>query len=245
MDRMIYLSMSGAKALMQRQDALAHNLANASTDGFRADLMAFRAVPGRQDGTATTRVWALEASAGFDPQSGPIRETGRALDVAVRGEGWFAVQPADGGEAYTREGSLEIGADGTLQTHRGQLVLGDGGPLTIPPNAEVAIGGDGTVSARLAGQPPFEVGRLKLVNPPPAALGKGADGLLRSADGEPAASDPAVRIVAGAVEGSNVNVVEAMVGMIALARQFELQTRLMQTAETNEQKAAQLLTLKG
>src|SRR5690606_8020281 len=96
MDRMIYLAMSGAKALMQRQDALSHNLANAETNGFRADLMAYRAVPARQEGTATTRVWALESSAGFDAQSGPLRQTGNALDVAVRGDGWIAVQAADG-----------------------------------------------------------------------------------------------------------------------------------------------------
>ncbi len=245
MDRMIYLSMSGAKALMQRQDALAHNLANAETAGFRADLMAFRAVPGRQDGTATTRVWALEASAGFDPQAGPVRQTGRALDVAVRGEGWIAVQAADGEEAYTRDGGFEIGADGSLLSRRGQVVLGDGGPLTIPPNAEVAIGADGIVSARLGQQPPFEVGRIKLVNPPPASLHKAADGLMRSRDGEPAPGDETVRLVEGALEGSNVSVVESMVGMIALARQFEMQLRLLQNAEGNEQKAAQLLSLKG
>jgi flagellar basal-body rod protein FlgF len=245
MDRMIYLSMTGAKALMQRQEALSHNLANAETTGFRADLTAFRAVPGRQDGTATTRVWALEASAGFDPQAGALRQTGRALDVAVRGTGWIAVQAADGQEAYTRDGAFEVGADGTLLTRRGHAVLGTGGPITIPPNAEIAIGGDGTVSARLQGQPPFEVGRLKLVDPLAAQLRKGADGLMRSAAPEPAPADEGVRVVNGTLEGSNVNVVEAMVGMIALSRQFELQMRMLQTAESNEQKAAQLLSNKG
>ncbi len=245
MDRMIYLAMSGAKALMQRQDAVAHNLANGSTEGFRADLMAFRAVPGEQAGAATTRVWALEASAGFDPQSGPIRQTGRALDVAVRGEGWFAVQTVDGDEAYTRDGSFEVSAEGTLQNRRGQTVLGDGGPLSVPPGAEVSIGGDGTVSARLGNQPPFQIGRLKLVNPPVTEMRKADDGLLRTADGEPAGADETVRVVDGSIEGSNVNVVESMVGMIALARQFELQMRLLQNAEGNEEKAARLLSLKG
>lgn len=245
MDRMIYLSMSGAKALMQRQDALAHNLANGGTAGFRADLMAFRAVPGEQAGAASTRVWALEANAGFDAQSGPVHQTGRALDVAVRGDGWFAVQTAEGEEAYTRDGAFEVGADGTLQNRRGQAVLGDGGTLAVPPGAEVSIGADGTVSARLDRQPPFAIGRLKLVNPPTEELRKGADGLVRTAGGEPAAADESVRIVGGAIEGSNVNVVESMVGMIALARQFEVQMRLLQTAESNEQKAAQLLSTKG
>ncbi|HLT26644.1 MAG TPA: flagellar basal-body rod protein FlgF [Zeimonas sp.] len=245
MDRSIYLAMSGAKALMQRQDALAHNLANGSTDGFRADLMAFRAVPGEQPNAATTRVWALEATAGFDAASGPLRETGRPLDVAIAGDGWFAVQGADGEEAYTRDGAFEIGADGTLQNRRGQPVLGDGGPLAIPPGADVSIGGDGTVSARIGNQAPFQVGRLKLVNPPLEELRKDPDGLVRMRAGDPAPMDEAVRVVAGSIEGSNVNVVESMVGMIALARQFEMQMRVLQTAEQNEQRASQLLSLKG
>jgi len=245
MDRSIYLAMSGAKALMQRQDALAHNLANGSTDGFRADLMAFRAVPGEQPNAATTRVWALEASAGFDAATGPLRQTGRALDVAVAGDGWFAVQGADGEEAYTRDGAFEVGADGTLQNRRGQPVLGDGGPLAIPPGADVSIGADGTVSARIGDQPPFQVGRLKLVNPPLEELRKDPDGLVRMRAGEAAPMDEAVRAVSGSIEGSNVNVVESMVGMIALARQFEMQMRILQNAEGNEQKASQLLSLKG
>ena len=245
MDRSIYLAMSGAKALMQRQDALAHNLANGSTDGFRADLMAFRAVPGEQPNAATTRVWALEASAGFDAATGPLRQTGRALDVAVAGDGWFAVQGADGEEAYTRDGAFEVGADGTLQNRRGQPVLGDGGPLAIPPGADVSIGADGTVSARIGDQPPFQVGRLKLVNPPLEELRKDPDGLVRMRAGEAAPMDEAVRAVSGSIEGSNVNVVESMVGMIALARQFEMQMRILQNAEANEQKASQLLSLRG
>ncbi|MBN9460978.1 MAG: flagellar basal-body rod protein FlgF [Burkholderiales bacterium] len=245
MDRMIYLSMSGAKALMQRQDALAHNLANGDTAGFRADRMAFRAVPGEQRDAATTRVWALEASAGFDAQQGPLRQTGRALDVAVSGSGWFAVQTASGDEAYTRDGSFEVGADGTLQNRRGQPVLGDGGTLSIPPGAEVSIGSDGTVSARIGNQPPFQVGRLKLVNPQLDELRKDADGLVRMRTGDEAPVDESVRIVTGSVEGSNVNMVESMVGMIALTRQFEMQMRMLQTAESNEQKAAQLLSSKA
>lgn len=245
MDRMIYVAMSGAKALTQRQEALSHNLANADTTGFRSDLMAFRAVPGRQEDAATTRVWSLEASAGFDPQMGPVRQTGNPLDVAVRGEGWIAVQTPEGEEAYTRDGGLQVSADGTLQNRRGQIVLGEGGPISIPGNAEVAIGADGTVSAKQGNQPSLPVGRLKLVNPPPTDLRKGTDGMVRSTSGAPVDADPNVRVVEGALEGSNVNVVESMVGMIALARQFELQMRLLQTAEGNEQKAAQLLSIKG
>ncbi len=245
MDRSIYLSMSGAQALMQRQESLAHNLANGNTDGFRADLMAFRSVPGEQPDAATTRVWALEASAGFDVSSGPLRQTNRPLDAAVAGEGWFVIEDGDGGEAYTRDGSFEVSAEGTLTSRRGWPVLGDGGPITIPPGATASIGADGTVSARTGDGPSFQVGRLKLVNPPLDTLRKDVDGLVRPRNGEAAATDESVRIVSGAVEGSNVNAVESMVGMIALARQFEMQMQMMKNIEANEQKASQLLSLRG
>jgi len=245
MDRMIYLAASGAKALAQRQEALTNNLANASTAGFRADLMTFRAVPVQAAGTASTRVMALEASAGFNHEQGPVSTTGRSLDAAIRGNGWFVVQSPDGGEALTRNGHFQLAADGTLLGVAGLPVLSDGGPITIPPNAEVLIGADGTISARQANQPPIQVGKLKLVNPEPANLAKGPDGMVRVAGGEPAADDPLVRVSSGALEGSNVNVVESMVGMIALARQFEIQMKLLSNVEQNEQRAAQLLSLKG
>jgi flagellar basal-body rod protein FlgF len=244
MDRVIYTAMSGAKATLMRQEALANNLANASTEGFRADLSAFRAVPVRGDG-ATTRVHALEATAGFDASEGPVTTTGRKLDVAVRGPGWLAVQGLDGNEAYTRAGSMQLSAEGTLLTRSGLTVVGDGGPIVVPQDAEVSIGSDGTVSARIGTTPPVSVGRLKLVNPPVGEMRKGADGLLRTADGEPAAADPAVRVADGAVEGSNVNPVESMVGLIAAARQFEMQMKMLQTVETNEQRASKLLTPTG
>jgi len=146
MDRVIYTAMSGAKATMARQDALANNLANASTTGFRADLSAFRAVPVRGDG-APTRVSSLEATAGFDAAEGPILQTGRKLDAAIRGPGWFSVQGLDGNEAYTRAGSFQLSADGVLQTQSGLAVLGDGGPIAVPAGAEVTIGSDGSISA--------------------------------------------------------------------------------------------------
>ena len=145
MDRMIYLSMGGAKASMQRQDTLAHNLANASTTGFRAELQAFRAVPVQGSG-ASTRVYALETTIGHDDSPGPVAATGRALDVAVRGASWLAVQALDGTEAYTRAGSLDVSADGTLVTRAGLQVLGDGGPIQLPANSEPSIASDGTVA---------------------------------------------------------------------------------------------------
>ncbi len=245
MDRMIYLSMAGAKALMQRQDALTHNLANAGTDGFRADLMTARAVPVRQEGTATTRVYNVETTTGFDTAPGAARQTGNPLDIAVRGTGWIAVIGEDGTEGYTRDGGLMVDDQGVLRTRRGLTVMGDGGPITIPPNAEVAIGSDGNISAKVGNQPSLAVGQLKLVDPPAAELAKSADGLVRLRSGDPADADPNVRVADGVLEGSNVNVVEAMVGMIEVARQFEMQMKLLQNTEANEQRAAQLLSLKG
>jgi flagellar basal-body rod protein FlgF len=244
MDRMIYLSMAGAKALMQRQEALANNLANAGTDGFRADMMTARAVPVRQEGTATTRVYNVETTAGFSSDSGPTRQTGNPLDIAVRGTGWIAVIAADGSEAYTRSGGLLVDEQGVLTTRQGRPVMGDGGPITVPPNADVSIGSDGSVSAKVANQPATPIGRIKLVDPPAAALLKGGDGLLRQQGGEPVEADPTVRVVDGALEGSNVYVVEAMVGMIEVTRQFEMQMKLLQNSEANDQRAAQLLSMK-
>lgn len=245
MDRMIYTAMSGAKATMQRQDALAHNLANASTHGFRSDLAAFRAVPIQGEGLPT-RVHALEATAGFDATPGPIAQTGRALDVAIRGSGWMAVQALDGTEAYTRGGGgLELSPEGVLRTRNGLSVLSDGGPIVVPPNSEVSIGSDGTVSAKAPNAPSVAVGRIKLVDPPTGELRKGADGLVRTANAEPAVQDPRVRLVDGALEGSNVNVVDSMVGLIAASKQFEMQMKMLQNAESNEQRAAQLLASHG
>ena len=239
MDRMIYLSMSGAKATMQRQDTLANNLANVSTPGFRAELQAFRAVPVEGSG-ASTRVFALETTTGYDATPGAITSTGRNLDVAVQGNSWLTVQALDGTEAYTRGGSLEVSSDGTLTTRSGLPVMGDGGPLQVPPNSAVSIGADGTVSAKGTDGKNTAIGKLKLVTPE-TALKRGEDGLFRGADGDLTADDTA-RVQDGALEGSNVSPVESMVAMISAARQFEAQMKMIQTAEANEKSAAQLLT---
>jgi len=238
MDRMIYLSMAAAKATMHRQEVVAHNLANASTNGFRAELAAFRAVPVRGDG-ASTRVYALESTVGYSNAPGVVQTTGRPLDVAVKGNSWLAVQALDGTEAYTRAGSLEVNAEGVLTDVQGRPVVGDGGPLTIPANATVEVAADGTVSAKVGRERPQPVGRLKLVTPE-APLQRGTDGLFRGADGDLAA-DPAARLQSGALEGSNVNAIESMVAMIAAARQFEQQMKALQTAEQKEQAATKLL----
>ncbi len=243
MDRMIYLSMSGAKAAMQRQEVLANNLANVSTVGFRAELAAFRAVPVEGSG-ASTRVYALESTVGANHQPGAVQATGRSLDVAMKGNAWLAVQGLDGTEAYTRAGALDINAEGLLMSKNGLTVLGDGGPISIPANSEVSIASDGTVSARGANGRSSTVGRLKLVTPEtPAALTRGPDGLFRAESDLPA--DATARVQDGALEGSNVSAVETMVAMIAAGRQFEQQMKLLQTAERQEQTAAKLLSPNG
>jgi flagellar basal-body rod protein FlgF len=243
MDRLIYQSMTGAKAALQRQDVLANNLANVSTTGFRAEMAALRAVPVRGDG-ASTRVFTLETTVGYDDAPGVVQTTDRNLDVAMRGKAWLAVQALDGNEAYTRAGRMEVSADGTLVDPDGRPIQGDGGPITLPANAQVDIANDGSISARVGNGRPQNVGRLKLVTPE-EKLVRGGDGLFRAANGQPLPADANARLQPGALEGSNVNAVEAMVMMIAAARTFEHQMKLLQNAEQNAQTANKLLGTAG
>ena len=245
MDRAIYTAMTGAKHVFNQQAGAAHNLANASTTGYRAQEHKFRAVPVQGEGMPT-RAFVVDASVADVFDQGPLTFTGRALDVAVQGKGWIAVQTADGGEAYTRNGSFQINANGQLQTQSGQNVLGDGGALAIPPDSRVTIAPDGTVSVvptTGAQNAVNVVGRIKLVNPPEGDLERGGDGLFRVRGGGAAANDETVRLATESLEGSNVNVVDAMVSMISLARQFEMQIKLIQTAEANDRQSAQILTM--
>lgn len=243
MDRLVYTAMAGAKSMLDRQSMAANNLANMSTAGFRADVSLYRAIPVTGQGMPT-RTSVLESTPGTDFSNGPLIETGRALDIAVTGKGWIAVEAADGSEAYTRAGSFEINAEGTLVTQGGQNVLGDGGPIAVPPNTAVSIGKDGTVSG-VPTQPPRTgvtvLGRIKLVDPDESSLSKGVDGLFRLKDGSMASISDTVSVTAGAVEGSNVNPTSAMVDMIGLARQFEMQMKLIQHGEDNDKQATQLL----
>jgi flagellar basal-body rod protein FlgF len=239
MDRMIYLSMTGAKATMQRQEVLANNLANVSTPGFRAELTAFRAVPVQGSG-ASTRVYALETTPGYNAEPGAVQATGRNLDVAMKGNAWLAVQGLDGTEAYTRGGALDINSEGLLITKTGLTVLGDGGPITIPANAQVQIAPDGTVSAAVGNAKPQTVGKLKLVTPE-SPLQRGEDALFRGADGDLPA-DANARLQDSALEGSNVSPVETMIAMIAAARQFEQQMKMVHSAQEKEQAATKLLS---
>ena len=247
MDRMLYIAMTGASQTMLAQTANTHNLANASTTGFRADLEAFRAMPVYGQGHPS-RVYAMAERPGTDLSSGTVTATGRELDVAVNGDGWLAVQAADGSEAYTRAGDLRVSSNGQLVNGAGRPVLGNGGPIAIPPSEKIDIGVDGTITSRALGQAPntlAAVDRIRLVNPPKADLMKGADGLMRLRSGEPVAPDVNVRLVAGSLESSNVNAVEAMVNMITLSRQFEMQVKAMKTTEEIDQSAAQILRMNG
>jgi flagellar basal-body rod protein FlgF len=196
-------------------------------------------VPVRGDG-ASTRVYALETTVGYDDKSGPWQTTGRNLDVAMVGKGWLSVQALDGTEAYTRAGALDVNAEGLLVTRSGLPVLGDGGPITIPPNTEVQIGADGTVSAKGQTGRPTNVGRLKLVTPEERLI-RGEDGLFRGPQGDLNA-DPNARLESGVLEGSNVSAVETMVSMISAARQFEQQMKLLSLAQTQGQVSSKLLS---
>jgi flagellar basal-body rod protein FlgF len=246
MDKLIFTAMTGANAAANRQAVLANNLANVSTNGFRAELSTYRAVPVRGDGS-TTRVMALEATPGFSDIPGAPQRTGRAMDAMTTGNSWFGVQGLDGTEAYTRNGSFEVASDGTLKTGNGLTVLNDGGsPITVPTGAEVTLGSDGTLSAKVGKQPSTGIGRLKLATPTADdPLKRGDDGLFRTTSGDPMPNDTNARLQLGVIEGSNVNAIETMVGMIQTARQFEAQTRLMQTAEADDRSAAQLLSMQG
>lgn len=245
MDRLIYTAMTGAKHILEQQANTSHNLANATTTGFRAQLDSFRAVPVISDGLPT-RAFVVDSTVGTDFSAGTIQNTGRDLDVAVQGKGWIAVQREDGSEAYTRHGSLKLSENGVLQTQGGHSVLGDAGPISIPPDVSIAIAKDGTVSSIPSGSKPGAVtvlGRIKLVNPPEESITRADDGLFRTRDGNPADADIAVTVIGGSLEGSNVNVVDAMVNMISLARQFEMHMNLLKNAESNASKASQVLSL--
>lgn len=243
MDRLIYTAMTGARSTLDQQAAVANNIANANSTGFRTEMHRLRAVEMQTD-ALRTRAFAVDASVATDFTPGPMQFTDRDLDVAIEGKGWFSVALPNGQEGYTRDGSFEISANGLLQTRDGYPVLGATGPITLPPDSQVTFGKDGSVSIIEGGNAGAVnlIDRLKLVNPPEQALARGEDGLFRRTDGQPSLLDEDVRVAGGYTEGSNVNVVDQLVSMISLARQFEMQTRMLQTAETNDRAAAQLLS---
>jgi flagellar basal-body rod protein FlgF len=244
MDKLIYTAMTGASQTLGQQAAVAHNLANAASTGYRAEEHRLRAVP-VQSGALPTRAFVVDASVSNDYTPGPVQQTGRILDVAVQGKGWIALASPDGSEAYTRNGSLQVDANGVLQTRSGIPVQGDGGPISIPPDNEITIAADGTITVLQksgARNNPSPIGRIKLVDPPEQDLERGSDGLFRLRSGGTSAGDDKVRIASGYLEGSNVNVVEEMVTMIALSRQFEMQMQMLNKADENDRSATQLLS---
>ena len=230
MERYIYTAMSGALHTMTAQRIHANNLANTGTNGFRADFERAAAFQVTGPGHAT-RHFAQEVAAGSDFAAGRMETTGRNLDVGIRGAGFFAVMAADGGEAYTRAGSFELDAQGQLMVN-GNPVLGEGGPVVIPEHRDLSIGEDGTITVIPPdGVGTLEAGRIRLVNPAVADLTKGADGLFRLEGGVEAAQDDNVLLASGHLEGSNVNAVDAMVGTMTLSRTFEMQVKMMKTAD--------------
>ncbi len=245
MDRSLYVVMSGAKETLYAQTSINNNLANANTTAFKADLENFRSMPVFGPGHPT-RVYAMDERPLTDFDHGPIQTTGRELDIAIEGDGWMAVQAPDGSEAYTRRGDLRMSPEGLLKTGDGLLLLGENGPIAIPPAQKIDIASDGTISIVPLGENPdvlAVVDRIKLVRPNPAQLEKREDGLIHLKGGNPSPADARVTLVSGALEGSNVNTVEALVEMIELGRRFELQVKMMKTVEEDAAASAQLLRM--
>lgn len=244
MDRILYTAMSGARQSMDQQAVVSNNLANVSTVGFRAQMQALRAVPVQGDGLLPTRVSVMASTPGSDFSAGPVNATGRDLDVAMQGGAWLAVQATDGAEAYTRRGDLQVDATGMLNS-AGRPVIGEGGPIIVPLGARLSMGADGTLSAIGAGEDPdalVQIGRVKLVNGAEADLRRGEDGLFRAAAG-PLPMDDNARLVSGALEGSNVSPVESMVAMIDNGRRYEMQMKVIDTADQNARRADNLLSI--
>ena len=243
MDRMLYVAMSGAKETLHAQTNTSNNLANASTTGFLADLQQFRSMPVFGEGQPT-RVYAMSERPATDFKHGSVQMTGRDLDVAVAGDGWFAVQANNGDEAYTRRGDLQIDANGLITTGNGLPLLGDGGPIAIPPADKITIGADGTISIVPQGGDPTQlavVERIKMVAPNYDQMEKGLDGLMRLKGGGVAEADAAQRLIQGALASSNVNTVKEMTNMIELQRKFEMQVKMMKAADEMARSSAALL----
>lgn len=250
MDHAIYTAMGAASQTLNQQAVTASNLANASTPGFRAQLTALRAVP--VDGLSLpTRTLVTASTPGVDMSQGQLDYTQRPLDVALQQDGWLAVQSADGTEAYTRNGNMQVSPAGQL-TIGGQPVMGEGGPIAVPQGAQLTIAADGTISALNAGDQPNTVapiGRLKLVKATGNEVVRGDDGFFRPSQAAMAArgatlqADASISLMPGVLEGSNVKPVEAMTDMIANARRFEMQMKIISSVDENEQRANQLLSM--
>ncbi len=246
MDRSLYIAMSGAKQTLLAQTANANNLANSQTIGFKSDFEQFRTMPVFGPGFPS-RVYAMSERPGTNLNYGPIQTTGRPLDVAIKGDGWIKVEGENGLEAYTRAGNLHISQQGFLLNSSGLKILGDEDkPIIIPPAEKVEIGQDGTISIIPLGDNASTVAiveSIKLVKPDLANLEKRNDGLIYSKNGEILPASAEVSLISGALEGSNVNAIEAMVEMIELSRNFELQIKMMNSVNENSGVSAKLMQM--
>ncbi|CAI8814145.1 MULTISPECIES: flagellar basal body rod protein FlgF [Pseudomonas] len=245
MDKMLYVAMTGASQNALAQKAHANNLANISTSGFQRDLEQARSMPVFGD-SFPARAYAMTERPATDFSPGSMQETGRDLDIAIGGDGFIAVQAPDGSEAYVRTASLNIDGLGVLRAGNGMPVMGNGGPIAVPPEQKVEVGQDGTISIRAMGEGPrvmAEVDRIKLVNPDLKNMTKGLDGMIHTKNGQPAAADANVQVVSGFLESSNVNAVEEMTSVLALSRQFELHVKMMTTAKEGDEAMARVLQI--
>tara|TARA_R110001592_G_scaffold83774_1_gene248084 strand:- start:1986 stop:2729 length:744 start_codon:yes stop_codon:yes gene_type:complete len=244
MDKALFIAMSGAKQSMLAQQAHANNLANVRTTGFKEDFTQARSMPVYGE-RFPTRAYAMTERPGTNFESGPLIQTGNNLDIAVKGEGWIAVQAEDGTEAYSRAGDLNIDINGQLRTGKGLPVLGNGGPIVLPPSSKIEIGADGTISVLPLGAGAVglaQVDRIRLVKPDGADLEKGEDGLIHLKEGlAPPGFDATIQVEPGFLEGSNVNAVSALTDILSLSRQYELQVKLMSQADEISQSTARLL----
>jgi flagellar basal-body rod protein FlgF len=244
-EQALYVLMTGATAVMDQMAVTANNLANANTTAYKAQAPTFQAVPYYEGGHAdNSGVVARDRSADLKP--GEIMMTGRTLDIAVEGQGWIGVQGSDGQPAYTRNGSLNIGPNGMLQTSDGHPVLGQGGgPISLPPLQSVTIGDDGTISGVPAGQQATQItafDRIMLANPPAAQMVRRPDGLFSDTSGA-VRIDGNIHVKSGALEQSNVDSVGMMMKLIENTRMFQMQTGLMHTMGTMGQGSSSPLSL--
>lgn len=243
MDKMIYTVAQGASRILMSQSMRANNLANADTVGFKADLERITPKPvDTNEASFPSRVMPEIDSNGFNHKHGQMNQTGRSLDVAIKGDGLLAVVAPDGKEHYTRNGALVIDETGEL-TVNGMKVVGDGGPIIIPAHDSLSISDDGMVTATTNnGAASQNLGRLKLVNPDLKTISKGTDGLFHSIGDRPLDEDPSVRVESGALEESNVNAVGELLACMDLSRQFEIQIKLMKKADEMAQAGNRLLS---
>lgn len=243
MDPVLYNTMNGAQMDFNKQGVHANNMANANTTGFKSDLFQAQAlfIQGSVDSGESIPV---QMDNGTNFSDGPLITTGRDLDIAVRGKGWFAVQDAKGKEAYTRAGDFHVDDTGMLVTAAGQPVIGDGGPISIPPAQRIEIAEDGTISIVPMGGPPGVLAvldRLKLVRLDPSSMVKGADGLVKLSKGNAAPADASIIVIKGSLEGSNVNSIDQMVNMISTGQEFSAKMKLLEAADNNARKLSQLI----